>query len=1514
MAATCTTLDFAGHKDAPNKKDKFESGNFGRGHLTLNTLYFVPCCGEIQQWDIYVEQPGTVHLQVWRSSTSGYQLVGQNNLTFTSDGLKEQEIVILPAQRIHVQENDLIGWYSPVDEVIPYKSEGSGSTIIQESMAMVSIGGVFDWSSGTHVQKRTYAIKALLAPGSNPVMVTFPASVTFSHMTSIGTSVYLPVISGKDETTTYIFTLSGTGPFVIDSGSGNITTSSSVTVGTYSLSVTVTDACGRSQTQSFNAIFTNMAPVISGLPYSADLQETTVQENFLHSISIEDGDGDSYTCMLENTSPSSGNFFVKANYSITLGYDIVSKSNPALSYASTNTYTLNISCSDGIDTSYGIFTVYIIQNIAPSFTNLPYSLILSTKSTAVGTSVYKVQTADPDSSTLSTSSTCSPLPCPFSVASDGTVTSITDLRTETTVSYTLQLYVNDSLVTTGPSVLTITLTDLNTAPTFLNLPKTVYVSEHISESSVIYQISAQDLDVSDVLSTTFTIQPPAGTLLLNINATDLTVRRNSGASFNYENLSANNYTISVTTTDGILSTTFNLMISILDDNDPPSFNQNIYYVTSNEGQKGTSLPPVGFGVSDEDISDTFTFGITDGSNFVINASTGIISLLVDIEVNSTTSFNLTVKITDTGGLSDTCTVVIAIQNVNKKPYFTNLPQTVSVPENTASGSSLFSLGLSDEDLTATTVSYIVSPALSSNLFFFNDSERKLYLANGFYFDYEGAVVYNLTFEANDGTEISDPAILYLEIANVNEPPIFQSTFYYLSFNENKSGYALPNIAYDVTDPDAGDIVTFGIIDGHFMTKIGINSGTGQMHLTADILVDSTLTSNLSVQATDSNGLSSKASIEITVYNVNNAPYFTNLPFTANTDENISPGSVVYDVTARDDDVADVCSCSGTFSPSAAATLLHFDSADQKVKLRANATLDHQLLSSVIVTVYAWDLAGATSTSNLTLNIVNINEPPKFSSNIYYGDVHDGTLGSPVTASISAVDPDVTDILTFSLISQSVSGIFNINTSSGIIYTAVDDPYSKSNGNCTLVIQVQDQYGAYDQASVIISINHFNTKPEIANFTGLLYVSEALSSGSLLTIYSIIDPDTNDVITERINLAHASAENKFLFNISNRQLYVFMKDLVDFESKSSYNLTFILNDGYNDSPLYELMIAVADVNESPFVQYSIYHVTVQESTSGTVLNLNITISDPDIGDTATCIILSGNDNQYFSIHPTTCTMSLAKDYDIDSELPSSHSLIVKVVDNKGLFTTTTVNINVVDINDNYPRFEWPEYITFIASDSIIGSQLLTMNVSDSDSGLNAKLTCQMDPHHYTSLFVVSTNCILYQSESLDGMAEGTEVNFTTVVEDAGSPSLSASALVRVIVQGTVNSVAPQASATYQVTNDSEGIDFSDWRVLAGCGTIGLVCLLAIVNSVILFRRGCSKTQNFDKDHTSFAKEEGTVKEDERKQNSLENEKATNNRRSSKNSVHKVRRLHCLYQLPKWKPYLFPAHGLRISAVI
>ena len=52
--------------------------------------------------------------------------------------------------------------------------------------------------------------------------------------------------------------------------------------------------------------------------------------------------------------------------------------------------------------------------------------------------------------------------CLFYFFTDGTVTSTADLRAETTVSYSIQFYVNDSQISIGPAALTVLLSGTST--------------------------------------------------------------------------------------------------------------------------------------------------------------------------------------------------------------------------------------------------------------------------------------------------------------------------------------------------------------------------------------------------------------------------------------------------------------------------------------------------------------------------------------------------------------------------------------------------------------------------------------------------------------------------------------------------------------------------------------------------------------------------------------------------------------------------------------------------------------------------------------------------------------------------------------------------------------------------------------------------------------------------------------------------------------------------------------------
>ena len=88
-------------------------------------------------------------------------------------------------------------------------------------------------------------------------------------------------------------------------------------------------------------------------------------------------------------------------------------------------------------------------------------------------------------------------------------------------------------------------------------------------------------------------------------------------------------------------------------------------------QSGTALPAPGYVVADPDSGDSYTYSIaatggTPYNDFSINSASGVLSFAVNYDVPTySTTANLTVVVTDAGGLTATTTVYITITSKYK---------------------------------------------------------------------------------------------------------------------------------------------------------------------------------------------------------------------------------------------------------------------------------------------------------------------------------------------------------------------------------------------------------------------------------------------------------------------------------------------------------------------------------------------------------------------------------------------------------------------------------------------------------------------------------------------------------------------------------------------------------------------------------------------------------------------------------------------------------------------------------
>ena len=126
---------------------------------------------------------------------------------------------------------------------------------------------------------------------------------------------------------------------------------------------------------------------------------------------------------------------------------------------------------------------------------------------------------------------------------------------------------------------------------------------------------------------------------------------------------------------------------------------------------------------------------------------------------------------------------------------------------------------------------------------------------------------------------------------------------------------------------------------------------------------------------------------------------------------------------------------------------------------------------------------------------------------------------------------------------------------------------------------------------------------------------------------------------------------------------------------------------------------------------------------------IKASDQDHGVNADLIyeITSGNDMQYFNIDPNTAALYLTKR--LDREMLDSNKFSVEVTarqkDSELKTGTATLEISVLDVNDNKPEFEVEKYNMTVIENLPSGFRIMQFTAVDRDAGDNAKFSYQLD---------------------------------------------------------------------------------------------------------------------------------------------------------------------------------------------
>ncbi|XP_030647999.1 protocadherin beta-16-like [Chanos chanos] len=443
---------------------------------------------------------------------------------------------------------------------------------------------------------------------------------------------------------------------------------------------------------------------------------------------------------------------------------------------------------------------------------------------------------------------------------------------------------------------------------------------------------------------------------------------------------------------------------------------------------------------------------------------------------------------------------------------------------------------------------------------------------------------------------------------------------------------------------------------------------------------------------------------------------------------------------------------------------------------------------------------------ITVEITDINDnPPSFQENDITFEISESAVIGSKFMLEKAFDPDVgiNGLQSYSLKPTDHFGLKLHDQADGsknvemILQKSLDREQQE---RMSLLLTAVDGGEPQMSGTVQIHITVLDANDNAPVFTQKTYkatVSENTQKGSKITVVSASDADegSNGKISYYISKTMGSSRN--LFMIDQLSGEVKLNGEVDYEISSNYQIDIQAKDQGGLSDSCKLIIDVLDLNDnSPIINIlSMSNSISEESPLETVIAM-INVNDPDSGlnGQVHCAI---DDNIPFAItSPSNNFFSLRTQQELDRENIAEHNISVICADEgvPMLSSSVSLQLHILDVNDNAPVFERNFYEAYIFENNAAGDAMLTVKASDADWNQNARVSYILEDSNIngvpvsTYVSVQADNGVITAVRSFD-YEQLKDFQFRVKAQDGGSPPLSSNVTVKIIIQDK-NDNAPQ----------------------------------------------------------------------------------------------------------------------------
>ncbi|XP_053978063.1 fat-like cadherin-related tumor suppressor homolog isoform X1 [Hylaeus volcanicus] len=633
-------------------------------------------------------------------------------------------------------------------------------------------------------------------------------------------------------------------------------------------------------------------------------------------------------------------------------------------------------------------------------------------------------------------------------------------------------------------------------------------------------------------------------------------------------------------------------------------------------------------------------------------------------------------------------------------------------------------------VTNSTVSYRIVSGDEDSPLFTIDSHGQITLAKPLDRELKDNHLIGVLAETDSSPPLTALAEISLQVLDENDhAPKFESNPYSINLAENieEGTSILKIIAHDDDLGSNGEVrYSFGSDIGELANVFTVDAYTGWISTLVQLDKEKQPEYKFQVVATDNGNPKhfARTSVHVKLKDYNdNAPMFVDDRYEAAVNEDALPGTVVVKLVTVDKD-------SDVNTP----IEFYITSGDSRSQFQIRSTgevyvakaLDRETIDRYELEIIGTDGKYVFKTK-VTVQVLDVNDNPPYCLRYRYREIlsegsHPGTYVLTVLATDYDDEPNAK--LRFYLTGDN-NDKFSLDKETGVLKT-IGQLDRETQAKYSLTAHVQDRdkpsWECSSQLEILVSDLNDNA-PKFTMQTYSATLPEDVEVGTLVTKVHATDDDIG--INRKIRYEFVdSADGQFL--IAADSGIVTLGKSLDRETKAMYNVTIQAMDQGTPQlmSITSLIVNVQDINDNPPEFASkIYFAKVPEIYAiGTeVARVLATSKDTGVNADVYYSIVGGNEHKKFQIDARTGVITISEQ--LDYERARDYFLTIQAVDGgiPPLNNHATVNITVIDSNDNAPIFSEVSYRASVREDAKVGEKVTQVYANDLDSEENGNVS-------------------------------------------------------------------------------------------------------------------------------------------------------------------------------------------------